>query len=138
MTVRVKVAFANAEEVRQTFLKLGEGAVMATARGLYRAANEIMTDSKQHYVPFRFGTLRSSGYVALPKVDKTKVVQHLGYGGAASAYALVQHERLDYKHTRGQAKYLELPAIRHAPEISGLVTTELREALKRSAKKGRV
>lgn len=140
MSVRVKVAFENAEQVRDTFKRLGDSAVMATARALYRAANEIMTDSKQNYVPFRLGTLMSSGYVAQPKIESShKVVQHLGYGGAASAYALVQHENLTYHHPGGrQAKYLELPAVRHSPQITSLITAELHEALKRAAKKGRV
>jgi hypothetical protein len=31
----------------------------------------------------------------------------MSFGGAAEDYAVVQHERLDYFHTTGQAKYLE-------------------------------
>jgi hypothetical protein len=30
----------------------------------------------------------------------------LGAGGAASEYALVQHENLEFRHTVGEAKYL--------------------------------
>lgn len=55
----------------------------------------------------RPGTLRASGYVARPQRDGKKISVTMGYGGAAEAYAVVQHERLDYRHTTGQAKYLE-------------------------------
>ncbi len=55
----------------------------------------------------RPGTLRASGYVAKPVREGRKISVELGYGGAASDYAVVQHERLDYRHTTGQAKYLE-------------------------------
>jgi hypothetical protein len=55
----------------------------------------------------RPGTLRASGYVNRPEREGRKLTVTMGYGGAAEAYAVVQHERLDYRHTTGQAKYLE-------------------------------
>ena len=81
-------------------------AVRALAEGLYTEANLIMTRSKADFVPVDLGTLRGT--------DRTKVTVTMGYGGAASAYALVQHERTDYHHTVGQAKYLEQPVLEAA------------------------
>lgn len=69
--------------------------------GLYAIAQNIMSLSKQE-APFDLGVLRGSGFVTLPE---NHTVQ-LGYGGAAGAYAVVQHERLDFKHKVGKARFL--------------------------------
>src|SRR5712691_1060923 len=53
------------------------------------------------------GTLRASGFVHPPERSGRRVTCVLSYGGAAEAYAIVQHERLDFQHTTGQAKFLE-------------------------------
>lgn len=53
------------------------------------------------------GTLRASGTVHEPERHGRQVSVTLSYGGAAEAYAEVQHERMDFHHTTGQAKYLE-------------------------------
>ena len=56
----------------------------------------------------------------------------MGYGGAASAYALVQHERTDYRHPgQGQAKYLEGPAKARAPQLGRNIARRLRKAMRR-------
>ena len=131
MTVKVKVHFANAAQVKRMFRALGPKAVQATARGMYRGGEEIMTESKQHYVPVDHGTLKGSGTVGMPQMKGTNVTVELGYGGDASDYAAVQHENLKYRHKVGQAKYLEIPAVRKAPAIAGLVTDELLKLFKR-------
>ena len=51
------------------------------------------------------GTLKNSGRVDRPEKRGAEVTVKLKYGGAAIPYALIQHERTDYHHTRGQAKY---------------------------------
>lgn len=81
----------------------------AVAAALYQEAEAIMADSKANYVPVDTGVLRDSGYVEQPEIDGNEISVTLGYGGAASAYALVQHERLDFHHTVGGPKYLERP-----------------------------
>jgi len=52
------------------------------------------------------GTLRASGLVHPPERTGRRVTCLLSYGGAAEAYAIVQHERLDFHHTTGQSRYL--------------------------------
>lgn len=45
-------------------------------------------------------------------------------------YAAVQHERTDYEHPRGgNAKYLEGPLKRYAPEMAPFVAARIRMAL---------
>lgn len=110
---------------------LGRRAPHALARGLYREGERIMAASKP-LVPVDTGALRSTGYVALPKIDGSRVSLEIGYGGPAGGnqqtgpfisprsgrtvlpgqpvgYAVVVHEDLTARHTVGQAKYLEKP-----------------------------
>lgn len=86
------------------------------AQLLTAEAHEIMAASKP-LVPVDLGTLRGSGKVLPPKITGTAVTVTMGYGGPAAAYALVQHERLDYQHTSGQAKYLEEPFVQHTATL---------------------
>lgn len=41
-------------------------------------------------------------------------------------YAAKQHEELDYRHTDGQAKYLEEPLNDHARELQGIIAQEIK------------
>lgn len=75
---------------------------------MFTEAEDIMGKSRQ-LAPVDRGNLRGSGVVMPPDVAGPVVQVELGYGGAASEYALVQHERLDFRHTVGQAKFLEQP-----------------------------
>lgn len=102
-------ALQGLPELLRTLDRLGSQVGGATAPALMEEGERIMTDSKQNYVPVDQGVLRASGYVELHE-QAGKVWVELGYGGAASDYALVQHERLDFKHPGGgQPKYLERP-----------------------------
>jgi hypothetical protein len=85
------------------------------AAAIYTEAQIEMTESKRRcpvsptpapkgVVP---GTLRASGQVHKPDRDGSNISVTMSYGGAAAAYAVVQHENLDFHHTTGQAKYLE-------------------------------
>jgi hypothetical protein len=72
--------------------------------------------------PVDTGTLQASipecsHVTATPNV----CVAVIGAGGAASAYALVQHEHLEYHHTHGKAKYIEDPVLRNAPDVPAMV-----------------
>jgi hypothetical protein len=86
--------------------------------GLRVIGEEIMTDVKAsragHGVPVREGILRSTGRVKGP--DRGEV--EISFGGAAAPYALVQHERLDFRHTVGEARYLVRGLDRWKPDGS--------------------
>lgn len=81
------------------------------AMSMYQTCELIMTDSKENYCPVDIGTLRDSGHVDPPELQGDNITVWMGYGGPADHYALIQHERLDYHHTVGQAKYLEIPTL---------------------------
>lgn len=53
------------------------------------------------------GTLRASGQVSEPIREGKNIKVILSFGGGSIDYAIIQHERLDFHHTTGQAKYLE-------------------------------
>lgn len=105
----MSIRWEGLDELRDKLTKARKDAVKDLGRALFVEGNRIMTVSKRDFVPVDQGTLRGSGHVRQPHIRGTRAEVTLGYGGAASAYALVQHERLDYAHDVGQAKYLERP-----------------------------
>ncbi len=99
------------------------------AAALKREGEKIMTISKQRFVPVDQGPLRASGFVDFPVVGRNRVSVTLGYGGAAKAYALIQHERMDLQHSRGGPKYLERPVNAAASEVSRAVARAVERSL---------
>jgi hypothetical protein len=64
-------------------------------------------DVSHHLPP---GTLRDSAEISVTPGDDLGLQAsqlNLSFGGDAWEYAVVQHERLDFNHRVGQAKYLE-------------------------------
>lgn len=89
-----------------------ERALENLGAALWNEANSIMTDAKDQ-TPVKWGTLRASGTVQMPTFEGTEVEVVLGFGGAAQAYAVIQHERTDFHHTSGKAHYLSDPMTEH-------------------------
>jgi hypothetical protein len=77
-----------------------------TPQDLRLIGEEILTDVKASApgrgVPRDQGILAGSGMVEQPE----PLVVEISFGGAAAPYALVQHERLDFQHKLGEARYL--------------------------------
>jgi hypothetical protein len=71
------------------------------------------------------GSLRASGRLFIERVGKI-VKAIFSFGGPAIDYAVVQHERLDYLHTTGQAKYVESVLDESAPHIMNRLGARLR------------
>lgn len=114
----------NPAEMFAKLRKIAERYPQRIAAAVYKEAQIEMTESKRRcpvsptkaqfkamgrtmpkgIVP---GTLRASGTVHEPEIVRGRVSVTLSYGGAANDYAIVQHERLDFHHTSGQAKFLE-------------------------------
>jgi len=103
-----RIRIDGLDKLQATLKASSRKATTSLAGPLHLEAELIMTKSKQ-MTPVDLGVLRASGVVQRPDIDRNKVVVELGYGGAARAYALVQHERTDFRHTSGQAKFLEKP-----------------------------
>lgn len=73
---------------------------------VYQVGEEIITDVRSTRgktgVPRDTGTLANSLRAVRVRQNMTEIVA----GGAAAPYALVQHERTDFRHKVGEARYL--------------------------------
>lgn len=115
----------------QAQFKLAQSVIDRELPGaLYEEGEEIMGRSVEEFVPVDLGALRASGHVTQPKSMGDETVVELVYGGPAAPYAVIQHERLDFDHNVGQAKYLEIPALEAVPgmaaRIGGRIARRLR------------
>lgn len=97
--------------------KSGDEAKVVLKMALYQEAQLIMKDSLR-LVPVDTTALKQSGGIEPPVTRGDRISVQMGYGGAASAYALKQHEDLTLRHKAGkQAKYLENPARKRADDL---------------------
>lgn len=85
-------------------------------RALYALGAQVRDDSIRQ-TPLDWGELRNSTYETLPVFEGEGVVVEVGVGGAAADYAIVQHERLDFHHEVGNAKFLENAMNAMAPRL---------------------
>lgn len=107
--MKISVDFKGGDAVMRALRLLGEKAPDAMGKALYQEGNDILRAAKV-LTPIDTGVLKGSAFVNLPEVSGAEVSVTLGYGGAASDYAEVQHEELSYYHKPPtQAKYLEQP-----------------------------
>lgn len=105
------------DQLKGKFRQLPKTLKTAGVQELNMIAEEIMLDSKENYVPWRFGHLKSSGTVLHAKGLASKNVVKLVYGGRSAPYAVYVHEiKKKYKHGR-KWKYLETPVKNRAPSI---------------------
>ena len=107
--------WAEMLEARLRFLRLKFD--QASAAALYMIAQNVLTNAIRR-APMDTGTLRGSGYVTLPIDEGGISGVTIGFGGAAGAYAMEQHERLDFNHEVGEAKFLEKAINEVRPKMS--------------------
>ena len=122
----MSVTWKGIPEFKRQMAALRTGTPRQIGRALYEEGQQIMTRSKAEFVPVDTGTLRASGQVGQPVHSPGRVSVELGYGGAASAYALVQHERTDFQHPVGQSKYLEQPVNEAAAGFGQRIAARIR------------
>lgn len=118
--------FQGQAKLIQTLKTLGARAQTIVGAALLQEAEKIMTESKRQ-CPVDLGNLRDTGHVTEPEVSGGHVSVTLGYGGPAAPYAIVQHERLDFQHKVGKAKFLEDPLL----EAANGLETRLAQSIKR-------
>jgi hypothetical protein len=92
----------------------------AAARGLGIAAEHLLGASRQ-LVPLEEATLERSGVASVDEANLTAAVSY------DTPYAVVQHERMDYRHDPGrQAKYLEGPMHSEGETLLALIAAQIR------------
>ncbi|MFJ6566222.1 hypothetical protein ACIQNU_02290 [Streptomyces sp. NPDC091292] len=96
----------------------------AAARGLYLAAEHVLTQS-QAVVPIDEAALQRSGTASVDPPSLTAAVSY------DTPYAVRQHEELSYRHAPGRtAKYLERPLNASRTEVLALIAAQVRRALR--------
>jgi hypothetical protein len=78
--------------------------------------------------PIDLGFLKSAATVEPPVMTGTMIQQVIGFN---AVYAAVQHERLDFNHKQGQAKYLETPLMADQHRLPLFVIDEINKELGR-------
>lgn len=130
--ITLQVQIIGIPAVQRALARGSRVARQAVARALYVEGEKIMAESKL-LVPVDTGVLRNSGHVqAHGRGDKFQVL--VGYGGPSIPYAIVQHENTKFKHTVGEAKYLEKPAMKAARGMGKRVGSAVARDLKKLSK----
>ena len=108
--------------------KLQEGVRRATVKALRDTAEDLLTEANKT-VPLRDGDLMRSG---LADVDEQALEASVSYGhGPAAPYAVVQHERTDFRHSEGRrAKWLELALDENRARYQRYIADQIRKALR--------
>ena len=118
-------------QLRAALLKAGDLAPDALAAAGYEEMEGVMTEAKQ-LVPVDLGILRDSGQVLPPTQGPDGVEIVAGFGGAASAYTIRQHEDLSLEHPNGgQAKFLEQPMLERTKLMPKRLAVGVERALRR-------
>lgn len=106
----------------------------AIKAGVSMAGEQIRTESMRR-VPVDLGVLRASHYVTEPEERGGIVSVVVGCGGGpAEPYAIVQHERLDFHHNEGEAKFLENAVKAEADAARRILGRFARAALQRGSR----
>ena len=124
----VRVTLRGDKQLAARLRKAKKSLARALDAGMRNIAEDVMADSKGNYVPVKDNALRSSGKVGDVRRVGNDVIVELGFGGAASDYAWVQHEDLDYAHKVGQAKYLEIPLMAAVNDMAARIGFYLGDA----------
>ena len=116
-----------------TLRRLAAQAPAFAGTALRREGERIMTDAKRR-TPVDTGALRASGHVQGPAFSGSAATVTLGFGGAATPYAVYVHENLRARHVVGEAKFLEnaLNAARRG--MDGRLATDIRARIALEAK----
>ncbi|MFG2963584.1 hypothetical protein ACGFZS_09870 [Streptomyces sp. NPDC048288] len=94
------------------------------ARGLLLGAEHVLQQS-QEVVPLDESPLMQSGAASVDAPSLTGMVSY------DTPYAVVQHERLDFRHAPGRtAKYLEGPLNASRQEVLQIIAAQVRRALR--------
>jgi len=125
----VKITIKGIDRAVRRLKALGGNITKEVAPTLFEEMEDVAGDSKENFVPVRFGVLRDSIHATLPKVTGDSVSVSVVAGGPAEAYALIVHENLRAHHPVGQAKYLEQPFLQAQPRIKQALLRALGRAI---------
>jgi hypothetical protein len=109
------------DETIANLLKIGSQIEADTAKAVMDCGQHLKGESQKE-CPFYTGIYHPGGNLQksaqVEMVDKNTV--EVSYN---TDYALIQHERLDFHHTQGKAKYLEDPLTRNRQKYINHIKT---------------
>lgn len=115
------------------FIK-GTQAAKARARRAAKRALEVfgakVIGQAQEMVPVDTGALAASGVFPDAVEEGDQITQTIGFN---TNYAAAVHERLDQKHTQGQAKFLSTAIERMKPKFEPFVAGQVKKAMEGGA-----
>jgi hypothetical protein len=127
MALDVAFSLTGDTKLMQALSNLAKELPVVALMSLVQSGEEIMTDSKENYVPVDTGNLRASGLVT---IDVPNAQVNLSYGGPAIGYAIYVHE-IDKNYNNGKSwKYLQAPLMLAQPKIVADLIARLDTALK--------
>lgn len=112
----LNISVTAVDEITNRIEELMKSRVKDVAAAMFQIGHAVRANAIQQ-TPLDFGPLRGSAYVTAPEVTESSVMVEIGYGGPAAAYAVEQHERLDFAHEVGNAKFLENAINKAAPTL---------------------
>ena len=128
--MKIEIDMKGRDEMQRAIRLLGPKGVKAAGSALWKEGERIMTKAKE-LTPVDLNVLKPSGHVQLPEVNGETVSVTMGFGGAASEYAVYVHENLEARHKPPtQAKFLEKPFMDASQDMGLRIAQELWAQLK--------
>ncbi len=122
----VEFKLTGVEQMSNLVAAKGKDIGKKALSGLFKVASQVMTISKRDFAPVDEGIMRNSGVVGNPERRGKEFRIELGYGGAAEAYVVRQHEDLTLSHSVGEAKFLERPLLAYGSRAAQELAAELK------------
>ena len=99
----MEIKLVGTEALKKALASLTKRYPLAAGAALYQEGFALQANATK-LAPLQYGVLRSSAYTGPPTETKGNVSVQVGFG---TVYAERQHEETTWRHTHGQAKYLE-------------------------------
>lgn len=128
-SLKTTVDVSGVQRIQQKFKSLPEELRSVMGQALFWEAMDAFLIS-QDLVPVDTGTLKSSGAVIGPVDEGATISTTIGYGGAASEYAVIVHEDLEAYHAEPtQAKFLEDAVTQQMQYMGRRISEQVRNTL---------
>lgn len=121
------IQMSGADVLAALLAQSSERIVKTVSQALLEEARLVMRESLRQ-VPVKDGPLKASGEVKEPKFSSGVIKVTMGYGGAASAYALYQHNApagLRYTKSGSKSHFLSDPLLERAPMIQATLINRI-------------
>jgi hypothetical protein len=128
--MRIEFNIRGREEMQRAMSMLASNGPKAMGSALWKEAQRVMNDAKA-ITPVDTAALVNSGHVQAPDFNGDQVAVTMGFGGAASDYAVKVHEDPDMTHKPPtQYKFLEKPLMDASQDMGYRLAQELWAQLK--------